>query len=57
MAKTVADVMTKNPVAMGADSSVLEAARAMNDFRIGSVVVMENDKPRVAFSLLEISKG
>jgi CBS domain-containing protein len=46
MGTTVADVMTKNPVAMSADSSVLEAARAMSDFRIGSVVVMENDKPR-----------
>jgi len=45
MGETVADVMTKNPVAMSADSSVLEAARAMSDFRIGSVVVMENDKP------------
>jgi CBS domain-containing protein len=45
MAKTVADVMTKNPVAMSSDSSVVEAARAMSDFRIGSVVVMEKDKP------------
>jgi len=45
MAKTVADVMTKNPVAMSADSSVVEAAKAMSDFRIGSVVVMEMDTP------------
>jgi len=45
MAKTVADVMTKNPVALSADSSVVEAAKAMSDFRIGSVVVMEKDKP------------
>jgi len=45
MAKTVADVMTKNPVALSADSSVVEAAKAMSDFRIGSVVVMERDKP------------
>ena len=45
MAKTVADVMTKDPVAMSADSSVVEAAKAMSDFRIGSVVVMEMDKP------------
>jgi CBS domain-containing protein len=45
MVKTVADVMTKNPVAMSSDSSVLEAAKAMSDFRIGSVVVMEKDRP------------
>ena len=45
MAKTVADEMTKNPVALSADSTVVEAARAMSDFRIGSVVVMDKDKP------------
>jgi CBS domain-containing protein len=45
MAKTVAEVMTKNPVAMSSDASVVEAAKAMSDFRIGSVVVMEKDKP------------
>lgn len=45
MAKTIADVMTKNPVAMSADSSVVEAAKAMSDFGIGTVVVMEMDKP------------
>jgi CBS domain-containing protein len=43
--KTVRDVMTKNPVSMSADSSVVDAAKAMSDFRIGSVVVMERDKP------------
>ena len=45
MAKTVADVMTKNPVALSADSSVVEAAKAMSDFRIGTIVVTEMDKP------------
>ena len=46
MAKTIADVMTKNPVAMSAESSVLDAAKDMSDFKIGSVVVMETDRPR-----------
>ena len=45
MAKTVRDVMTKNPVAMSADSSVTAAAKAMSDHRIGTVVVMEDDRP------------
>ena len=45
MAKTVRDVMTKNPVALSADSSVMEAAKAMSDHRIGTVVVMEREKP------------
>jgi CBS domain-containing protein len=43
--KTVRDVMTKNPVSMSSDSSVIDAAKAMKDLRIGSVVVMEKDKP------------
>jgi CBS domain-containing protein len=45
MGNTVRDVMTKDPVALSSDSSVTEAAKAMKDFRIGSVVVMDNDKP------------
>jgi CBS domain-containing protein len=45
MAKTVADVMTKDPVAMSSDASVVDAAKAMSDHRIGSVVVMDKDKP------------
>lgn len=45
MGNTVRDVMTKDPVALSSDSSVTEAAKAMKDFRIGSVVVMEQDKP------------
>lgn len=43
--KTVRDVMTKNPVSMSSDSPVIEAAKAMSDMRIGSVVVMDKDKP------------
>jgi CBS domain-containing protein len=45
MAETVSDVMTPNPVAMSSDTPVTEAAKAMKDMRIGSVVVMEGDKP------------
>lgn len=45
MAKTVRDVMTKDPVAMRADDSVADAAKKMSDMRIGSVVVMDRDKP------------
>lgn len=45
MAKTVRDVMTTDPVAMNADASVVQAAKAMSDYRIGSVVVMEKDRP------------
>jgi CBS domain-containing protein len=45
MGNTVRDVMTKDPVALSSDSSVTDAAKAMKDFRIGSVVVMEKDKP------------
>src|SRR2546430_15988798 len=45
MAQTVRDVMTKDPVSMSSDASVMDAAKAMKDMRIGSVVVMEKDKP------------
>lgn len=41
----VRDVMTKDPVKMSSDSSVVDAAKAMSDMRIGSVVVMDKDKP------------
>jgi CBS domain-containing protein len=45
MAKSVRDVMTRNPVALPSDASVQEAAKAMSDMRIGSVVVMEGNTP------------
>jgi len=45
MGKKVRDVMTKNPVALSADSSVMDAAKAMSDHHIGTVVVMEMDRP------------
>jgi len=37
--------MTKDPVSMSSDASVMDAAKAMSDMRIGAVVVMEKDKP------------
>ena len=45
MAQMVRDVMTKDPVSMSSDASVADAAKAMSDLRIGSVVVMDKDKP------------
>lgn len=45
MAKKVSDVMTKDPVAMRADETVADAAKAMSDMRIGTVVVMDMDRP------------
>ncbi len=37
--------MTRNPVTLSADSSVVEAAKAMKDMKIGTVVVMDQDRP------------
>lgn len=45
MAKTVRDVMTKDPVALSSDTPIVDAAKAMSDRHIGSVIVMEKDKP------------
>jgi len=41
MARTVAEVMTPNPVTLNADASVIEAAMAMRDQDIGDVIVCE----------------
>lgn len=45
LAKTVREVMTKTPISMSADTSVTQAAKAMSDRHVGSVVVMVKDKP------------
>lgn len=45
MAKTVRDVMTTNPVSMSSDTPIVQAAKAMSDRQIGSVVVMQYDRP------------
>ena len=42
MAKTVQDIMSKNPVTLGANTPIVEAARAMRDSDIGVVVVENN---------------
>ena len=42
MAQSMRDVMTTQPVALPATSSVVDAARAMRDSDIGDVIVVEN---------------
>jgi CBS domain-containing protein len=42
MAQSMRDVMTTQPVALPATSSVVDAARAMRDSDIGNVIVLEN---------------
>jgi CBS domain-containing protein len=42
MAKTVQDIMTKNPITLAANTPIVEAARAMRDNDIGVVVVENN---------------
>jgi CBS domain-containing protein len=42
MAQSIRDVMTADPVALPATSSVLEAAQTMRDADIGDVIVVEN---------------
>jgi CBS domain-containing protein len=41
-AKTVSEVMTANPVRLGADSMIAEAAQAMRDSDIGDVIVLDD---------------
>jgi len=45
VAKTVGEVMTRDPVSLPADASVTQAAKAMSDYRIGTVVVMDGKTP------------
>ncbi len=45
MEPTVQQVMTKDPFVMSSDTAVSQAAAAMSERRIGSVVVMEKGKP------------
>jgi CBS domain-containing protein len=44
MALSVRNVMSANPVALPATSSVVDAARAMRDSHIGDVIVVENGR-------------
>jgi CBS domain-containing protein len=42
MAQLVRDLMTPNPVALPATSSLVDAALAMRDFDVGAVLVLDN---------------
>lgn len=44
MARHIQDVMQPNPVTMSAASLVMEAARAMRDADVGSIIVTEHDQ-------------
>ena len=46
MAQLVRDVMTPNPVALQATSSLVEAALAMRDFDVGDVLVLDDGQVR-----------
>jgi CBS domain-containing protein len=42
MARTVEEIMTRDPRTVNADDTIVDAARVMRDNDIGDVVVMEN---------------
>ena len=42
---TVKDIMTKSVIAVDATATVNEAAKMMEDAKVGSVIVMENSTP------------
>lgn len=42
---TVADVMTKSVISVDASVSINEAAKMMEDAKVGAVIVMENNTP------------
>ncbi|WP_199742920.1 CBS domain-containing protein [Nocardia stercoris] len=44
MTRYVRDLMTDHPVSMAADRPVREAARAMRDGEIGTVLVVDGDR-------------
>jgi len=44
MGKSVRDLMTENPRAIGADQTVADAARAMRDEDVGLVPVVDGDR-------------
>lgn len=43
MARTIKDIMTKNPKTLSLDSTVTEAARLMSEHDIGDIMVTESD--------------
>ena len=44
MPETIREVMTRNPVTVSSDSTVVDAARLMRDRDIGPVVVMDGEQ-------------
>lgn len=44
MTPTIREVMTKDPVCMPADTTVLDAARTMRDRNIGDVIMLEGNR-------------
>jgi CBS domain-containing protein len=44
MTPTIREVMTKDPVCMPADTTVLDAARTMRDRDIGDVIMLEGNR-------------
>jgi CBS domain-containing protein len=46
MPQTVGEVMTRNPVTVEADATIVDAARLMRDRDIGPLVVVESDQVR-----------
>jgi CBS domain-containing protein len=46
MAQTVSEVMTEKPVALQAGTTLVEAAQAMRDHDVGSVLVLQDDSIR-----------
>ena len=43
--KTIADIMTKSVISVDASMTVNEAAKMMEDAKVGAVIVMENNLP------------
>jgi CBS domain-containing protein len=44
MTQSIREVMTKDPVTLPADRSVLDAARCMRDSDIGDVIIVQGDR-------------
>ena len=42
--KTVSEIMTPGPLVLGSDATAIDAARAMRDINIGSVLVVDGDE-------------
>jgi len=45
MAQRIEDVMTPNPATLPSSANLVAASRAMRDYDVGSVVVLEDGKP------------